>query len=301
MSWQAVKYAIESPPRGPRGEKLCPAAWRVLIVLSERANSKKGHTCYPSIQDIAKRADIGERSVHEAIRDLRMAGRIEVEVHSGQAVRVGDQTYHTNLYRVLGVPSQVAKVAKSGATRGGKSVRPEVAKQRGSGVAKLATLTTRENHKNEPEPRAGFAEFYANYPRPAAEPAALSAYEQARQISTHAEIMAGLVAWKDYYVAADKSPEFVPFPAKWLNEHRWQDAPPKTGSSTTTGRAHAIGMPEPIGAGVLPPWSDLPDDDETLTQLAMDGDENAKIKLRIRHGAAADTSWTTVSASASAR
>lgn len=76
-------------------------------------------------------------------------------------------------------------------------------------------------HRDEP---AGFAEFYALYPRKEARPKAAAAFgkltaEQQRKATT--AIVEFAASWK-----WQAEPEFIPHPTTWLNQHRFDDTPP---------------------------------------------------------------------------
>lgn len=73
----------------------------------------------------------------------------------------------------------------------------------------------------------GFDEFWTAYPRKVGKDAALKAYAAAiRRAGGHdppGEILAGLIRAKPGWT----DPQFIPHPATWLNQGRWQDeAPP---------------------------------------------------------------------------
>ena len=69
---------------------------------------------------------------------------------------------------------------------------------------------------------AQFLEFWVEYPRKVAKPAALKAYRAARKRkATHGEIMAGLRR----FVASSPDPQYTPHAATWLNGDRWNDTP----------------------------------------------------------------------------
>lgn len=76
-----------------------------------------------------------------------------------------------------------------------------------------------------------FDDFWRAYPRKVGKPNALAAYR--RMVKRHwradpdieATIREGLRAWWAYWQARNE-PEFVPHPATWLNQERWNDAPP---------------------------------------------------------------------------
>lgn len=70
-----------------------------------------------------------------------------------------------------------------------------------------------------------FDAFWAAYPRKVAKPDALKAWRATKPPVPPAAVMAGLQPWLAYWrVRAD--PDFVPHPATWLRQRRWDDVPP---------------------------------------------------------------------------
>lgn len=66
----------------------------------------------------------------------------------------------------------------------------------------------------------GFEEFYTAYPRKVGKPAALRAYRAAlKRKAKHPDIMAGLAR----YMATRPDPRYIPYPATFLNQSRWED------------------------------------------------------------------------------
>jgi biotin operon repressor len=68
MSWQALKWAVAQTTGSPTKKA-------VLMVLAEAANGRTG-ACFPSIQEIADRAELGERAVWAALQELERDGTI---------------------------------------------------------------------------------------------------------------------------------------------------------------------------------------------------------------------------------
>jgi hypothetical protein len=83
-----------------------------------------------------------------------------------------------------------------------------------------------------------FEQFWEQYPRHAGKPAASKAFKSAlkrlmgRQGSTEGtlSLFEGLERWCEYWKARNE-PNFVPYPATWLNQDRWDDFPPKIGQN----------------------------------------------------------------------
>lgn len=68
-----------------------------------------------------------------------------------------------------------------------------------------------------------FSDFWTQYPRKIAKPKAEKAYARAVKKTPPGEILSGLMVWKMYW----DNPQFIPHPATWLNDERWNDAPPE--------------------------------------------------------------------------
>lgn len=66
-----------------------------------------------------------------------------------------------------------------------------------------------------------FTEWYAAYPRKRAKGQAIKAYKTARKKVSHEVLMEALQAQLEALTA--KGPEFIPYPATWLNGERWTD------------------------------------------------------------------------------
>lgn len=70
-----------------------------------------------------------------------------------------------------------------------------------------------------------FADFWAAYPRRVAKRAALKSWERELRAGTAADdIMGGLRRLLPSLMA--REPQFIPHPATWLNQGRWEDETP---------------------------------------------------------------------------
>ena len=86
------------------------------------------------------------------------------------------------------------------------------------------------NHIKEPDinnirsPKladSSFSEFWGSYPRKVGKGAAEKAWRSAVKVAPADVILAGA---RNY--VWPKDPQFIPHPATWLNQHRWNDEPP---------------------------------------------------------------------------
>jgi hypothetical protein len=91
----------------------------------------------------------------------------------------------------------------------------------------------------------GFAEFWERYPRRIGKAAARKAYDKARKTAQHDDIMFGLSQQMTSLTAREA--QYIPHPATWLNQERWNDEP----EQHHNGRANGThGRADRPGAGM---------------------------------------------------
>lgn len=86
----------------------------------------------------------------------------------------------------------------------------------------MAVVSIQQDARAEISPDP-FADFWLLYPRRVAKLAARKAWAKISP-DLYAEILTTLVAWRQVW--RDKDPEFLPYPATWLNGERWEDELP---------------------------------------------------------------------------
>jgi len=94
-------------------------------------------------------------------------------------------------------------------------LRSETGARDGNGSSKTKQMGASAKRTLEKE----FSEFYEAYPKKKAKKAAQKAYEKARRDTTHAAIMAGLAR----AIPTWNEPQYIPYPATWLNRGCWDD------------------------------------------------------------------------------
>ena len=72
-----------------------------------------------------------------------------------------------------------------------------------------------------------FDEFWAEYPRKVGKFVARKSFLRIKPWSQDQcdEVFAGLERWCKYWQDNDIAPQYIPYPATWLNQHRWEDEP----------------------------------------------------------------------------
>ena len=85
-------------------------------------------------------------------------------------------------------------------------------------------IQSKKESESESNNNARFGEWYEEYPRKIDPKRAKAAWDKLKVDETlFNEIMDGLRKWK----RAWDDPKFVPYPATWLNNRRWEAEPPK--------------------------------------------------------------------------
>lgn len=74
----------------------------------------------------------------------------------------------------------------------------------------------------------GFGWFWATYPRRVGKSGtngAEGAFKRALKHADAATILDGLRGWCAYWEREQTEQRFIPYPATWLNQRRWEDVP----------------------------------------------------------------------------
>lgn len=128
-----------------------------------------------------------------------------------------------------------------------EQARERMRRARGQGDAVRANSegTSRAVTPTRPDPTrpttttadaAEFEAWWEGYPRKTGKTAAAKAYAKARKCATADELMAGLVNACAVWTADRTEARFIPHPATWLNQGRWEDEQPCLPGSPELGR-----------------------------------------------------------------
>lgn len=198
----------------------------VLLKLADQANDDG--ECWPSYQHIADQCEVSRTTVKNHIRELEKMGWLTREF------RRDGELNRSNIYRltipekgrapaalvgqdVTGVGQELPE-GGAGAARGG-----------GAGAAPRNThsLEPPKETPKETSERDLFSEFWAAYPRKTSKQAAVKAWAKLKPAPELAgQIMLALEQQKDWPQWTKDGGQFIPHPATWLNNKRWEDEPP---------------------------------------------------------------------------
>ena len=96
-----------------------------------------------------------------------------------------------------------------------------------------------------------FGAFWLLYPRRVARLAAERAWKKL-SCTEQVEALTALVPWRKYWIRRGEM-EFTPYPASWLNGHRWEDELPDQWASTAASSSHLPYTPKESGPRTMMP------------------------------------------------
>ena len=233
-----------------------PYCIAVYAVLRDFADSRSNE-CWPSHRRIAERSGVGLTRVKQALLELRLAGWVTWEQRAND---VGSQT--SNRYHIHG-SAQVSRGSRETATdsrhtaTASHETATPLAATRLPGSRQAATelipnelLPIRTNSSSLADASDGetdpFDEFWNHYPRKVGKDAARKAWAQAVKRADPSHIIAAALRFRhDPNLPTDRG--FIPHPATWLNQGRWDDEPlpeRSNGVKAPSGAALFMSLPD---------------------------------------------------------
>lgn len=215
-------------------DRLTPVQRLVLFAMANYAD--EDGWCWPSTERLAKHCGVTERSVQRARADLCDLGFLAEcdqvqapdEVQSRYVMLRPDR--RPKLYRL--VPSGAAPArgdiptgrncdgVTPASPRGDTSVAHGVTPVSPEPLIEPLGTTTKRAPRFE---QHRFDAWWDRYPRKRGKAAALKSYKRAAKTAGYDALDAGLTA--SLHMWRGKDPEYLPYPATWLNQGRWEDQP----------------------------------------------------------------------------
>lgn len=217
-------------------EALDPFELRVAAWLASHVDGwTEDHV---SLNVIAERTHVSKAKVSAIIPRLAELGIIEVETGSNRRLVV---TVDLTVWQEgpSGRPTNTecsphehlaAPCLPIGERQGEPPTRPP-----STAVARRQVMVDAENARVD----ALFEAFWRLYPRHEGKPAARRAFGRVVKLNTDLhEVGAGLRVWIAYWTERNE-PQFIPHPSTWLNQQRWNDAPPAASAPKQTAMQRA--------------------------------------------------------------
>jgi hypothetical protein len=183
-------------------------ALRLYAVLARYAD--KEHHAHPSRRKLAERMHCSPDSVDRVLKELQMAGAIEVDNRFDED---GHQTSNDYILRPGGRTD-----AEGGSRMDAEGVAAPVRHR-----TKAIEREPSEREKNSLSVRSSFDAFYAVYPRHEGRAVAVKAFDKAMKKTGDLEIiLAGAIRYRD---DPNRESGWTLHPSTWLNQERWNDDP----------------------------------------------------------------------------
>ena len=211
-----------------------PSQKLLLLSLADRADEH--HRCWPSLTRLSKDTGLDERTINTALRQL---------CEDGLVVRV-ETPGRGYTYTLIGVsgrednaPANIAPTSKVYPPQNCtpcKNAPPPPSKLQGTPpqncISHHKKESTNESTKNLPS-RAGaredvprdFEAFWKAFPKKTGKKAALKAWKNARDKPGIDVILAAIEHQRASPQWQRDGGQYIPNPATWLNQGRWEDQP----------------------------------------------------------------------------
>lgn len=189
---------------------------------------------WPSVETIGVRAGgLGRTSVQRSLSKLKKAGWIRATVRYSEEGRQQPNIYtvvHED--RLRDKPEPVEDGHPSGHTPEtlGAPLPGHRGSASGTGGAPLAgqTRAPLAGHNREPKDRdpenETFARFWSHSVRKVGKARARDLFEQ---VDDPEHVTAQFAHWCEWWRATETDPQYVPHPATWLSQRRWEDDLPE--------------------------------------------------------------------------
>lgn len=220
MSVESMSVALRLPG--------LPPAEKLLLVGIANHDGDGG--AWPAIATLATYVGVTPRQVQKLLRKLEERGLLSIEVQAGGTTKTrSDQ--RPNLYH-LHLERGVAQDTPRGVAQDTPPVSPRTPELSLNRQQEEDTCPSGDERPSPSTPmdqylEQFFLDFWSMYPRRVGKPAAKKALRAALRKGAVATVIEhGLGAWIEFWKASRTEPGFIPYPATWLNQERWNDAPP---------------------------------------------------------------------------
>jgi len=206
--------------------ELDPYALRVAGWIASHADSYVFD--YVTRNAIAKRTGVSQGKVTSVLARLETLGIIEVatvDIPQSQGGRRLVITFDFDVWEG-GDPGHVVTGARSCGDQGPGHVV----------TATTGDIEEEDQRRTITSPSATerFPSFWTTYPRKVGKPAAERAFKAAVKRSGLTPIQHGFIRWRDFWDDNQIPEQFIPHPATWLNQERYNDKPPAGAADALT-------------------------------------------------------------------
>ena len=177
-----------------------------------------GNGSYPSRSLITDELDINKDTYTKQLAQLKNLGYVRVE-----QVRTSGGVFKHNVYFIEQVPCPISPDTVPPDTVPPDTVKPDT---NSTSLNSTSLNSTSNNTPLTPQGvETGFEIFWAAYPKKTSKPAATKAWAKLKpNEETVRTMLAAIEAAKQTADWQKDGGKYVPYPATWLNNRRWEDA-----------------------------------------------------------------------------
>ena len=210
------------------------------LILVGIANHDGDGGAWPSVKTLARYAGIKERAVQYALTELEKKGYIVRHLNQGGTARTKDHS-RPNLYELQIAPgaAHCTPPVQPTAPQGVQPTAPEPSLNTSIEPSTPHSPPTGEVEV-VPEWEVFFNHFWEAYPRKVGKPAARRAMKSRYEPITRRYIIDGTRAWVQHWMDTRTDEQFIPHPSTFLNQERYNDAPPEVSAPKLSKAEEAI-------------------------------------------------------------
>lgn len=201
-------------------ERECSSAPEKLVLMALADHAGEDGKCWPATAKLQEKTGLSRASVFRHLAALEDKGALRRE----QRFRDDGSQTSSVLWLVQEPPDPRLNLRRGGSQHETGPVSPAT-------PLEPSLEPSVEEEKNPPTPHDaldpdGFDDFWAKYPRKVGKPDARKKLITALRTTPRSVILEGLWRWKVYWQRAGTELGYIPNPATWLHQRRWEDDPP---------------------------------------------------------------------------
>lgn len=212
---------------------------KLLVALAIADSARDDGKAWPGIESLAGKARCSTRRAQEVIREMERDGKLVVEPRTGPnftntyIVRTPQPSHRQPRNGCTTTPATVAPLKPSHpATERTETLQPDVSDPcNGASARCTQTVENRVEPKHNRGLCAHFVRFWDVYPRKVGKDRAVRMWKK-KKCAEHIDAIVAAIGWqRDLEQWKKDDGEFIPHPATWLNDGRWNDERPQINGS----------------------------------------------------------------------
>lgn len=193
----------------------------ISVYVSLCRHSDNSQRCFPSQKTISEEIGVSERSVRQYLKKLE-----QLNVLVSEKERRSDGSWLNNVYYL--VDKTEWKYPKAGGSDGQPEANDDTSRGTSRPIQRqevpIKNTNKNNTNKNKTNIDTLFEKFWNNYPKKVGKPVAERSFKKLKPTeSLLEEIIKGINKYKNTDQWIKNNGEFIPYPATFLNQRRWED------------------------------------------------------------------------------